>query len=115
MAGKLWIGRSIECVEIFRFFLTEFVRQKKMRSWESSAWELREVSGKILKKIRKSEIIEEFEISRKKLEFCLSFFFLVFLIKNFLHFFKFSLDFLFFVNFVTVRHPLRRKFSWSPY
>jgi hypothetical protein len=99
----------------FSIFFNGICEAEKMRSWESSAWELREVSGKILKKIRKSEIIEEFEISRKKLEFCLSFFFLVFLIKNFLHFFKFSLDFLFFVNFVTVRHPLRRKFSWSPY
>ncbi len=27
MAGKLWIGRSVKCVEIFRIFLTEFVRQ----------------------------------------------------------------------------------------
>jgi hypothetical protein len=40
--------------KFFGFFLTEFVRQKKYeRSWESSAWELREFSGRKSKIFRK--------------------------------------------------------------
>jgi hypothetical protein len=44
--------------KFFDFFLTEFVGQKKSeRSWEYSAWELREFSG---------EKIEENENNLKK-------------------------------------------------
>jgi hypothetical protein len=45
------------CAEIFSIFFTEFVGQKKVRSWEYSAWELREFSG---------EKIEENENNLKK-------------------------------------------------
>ncbi len=54
MAGKLWIGRSIECVENFRIFFNGIREAEK--SEILGAWELR----KIFREIKKNQINNEF-------------------------------------------------------
>ncbi len=99
MAGKLWIGRS-SAWNFFDFFNGICGAEKSERSWESGAWELREFSEKIKKKLEKSEFLKFLEKKIWNFEVFL-FFLFFFFIKNVLQFFpNFLLIFYFLVIFL---------------